>query len=43
MIGILQFGHLQQVARDGLALAAFLGIDARPGAGGVDEGQDRQA
>ena len=43
MIGTSQFGHLQQVAGDGLGLAAFLGIDAGPGAGGVDEGQDRQA
>ncbi len=39
----LQLGHFDQVAGDGFGLAAFLGIDARPGAGGVDQGEDRQA
>src|SRR5690606_27759468 len=37
-----QFGHLQQVARDRLGLAALLRADARVRPGGVDEGQQRQ-
>ena len=39
----LQFGHLDQVACDRFGLAARFGVDARPGAGGVDQGQHRQA
>ncbi len=37
----LQSRHHPQVPGDRLALAAFLGIDARVGAGRVDEGEDR--
>ena len=40
--GRAQPRHDLEVAGDRLALAALLGADARIGAGGVDEGQDRQ-
>src|SRR5437660_461677 len=36
-------GHLAQVPRDRLRLAALLGPDARVGAGRVDQGEDRLA
>jgi len=35
--------HLEDVATDGLRLAALFGADARVGAGRVDEAEDRQA
>jgi hypothetical protein len=38
-----QPAHLEQIAGDGLALAAFLGADAGIGARRVDEGHHRQA
>src|SRR5690606_15674384 len=37
-----QARHHTQVPGNGLALVALLGIDARIGAGSIDEGQDRQ-
>ena len=43
MIGDAQARHLEQVAADGLGLAALLGVDAGIGAGRVDEGEHRQA
>ncbi len=39
--GGLQARHDAQVPGDGLALATLFGVDARVGAGGIDEGQDR--
>ena len=43
MIGVLQPRHLVHVLGDDLRLAAFLGADARIGAGRVDQADDRQA
>eukprot|EP00042_Codosiga_hollandica_P001261 m.925518 g.925518 ORF g.925518 m.925518 type:complete len:419 (-) comp132159_c0_seq1:150-1406(-) len=40
--GHLELRHLEDVAADGLALAAFFGTDARVGAHGVDESEDGQ-
>src|SRR6185436_21175030 len=38
-----QARHFEQVSADGLGLAALLGVDAGISAGGVDEGEYRQA
>ena len=43
MIGVGERRHLEEIARDGLALAALLGADARIRARRVDEGDERQA
>ena len=42
-MGTAQRRHLEQVAGDGLALAALFAADARIGAGRIDERDDRQA
>src|SRR6185437_11904015 len=41
--GHLEAGHLAEVEGDGFGLAAFLGLDARIGSGGINKGQHRAA